>query len=63
MLVLTRKAGESITVTTPSGETLTVQVFLDRHGRVRIGIKAPKDYHVIRTELKEKNDDQIRSAR
>jgi carbon storage regulator CsrA len=51
MLVLTRRVGESITVTTPSGDVLIVTVVEDRHRRPRLGITAPKEYIIARTEL------------
>ncbi|MBI2984938.1 MAG: carbon storage regulator [Candidatus Kerfeldbacteria bacterium] len=53
-LVLTRRAGEEIQI----GESVLVKVFEIRrgwrrlkHGRVKIGIKAPPEVNVRRTEL------------
>lgn len=49
MLVLSRKAGESLVI----GENIHITVTQIGKGRVRIGIDAPKDVHVRRTELLE----------
>ena len=49
MLVLTRKANESITI----GNHVTVTVLGIRGGQVRIGIDAPRDMPVNRTEIVE----------
>lgn len=53
MLVLSRKAGESIKIG-PDIEITLVQV---RGGRARIGIDAPRKVNVKRTELAEGKDD------
>jgi carbon storage regulator len=47
MLVLTRKVDESITV----GTNITVTVLEIRGGQVRLGIEAPKQTPVHRTEV------------
>jgi carbon storage regulator len=47
MLVLTRKVDESITV----GTNITVTVLEIRGGQVRLGIDAPKQMPVHRTEV------------
>ena len=47
MLVLSRKAGESIVI--DGGITLTVLEIRGRH--VRLGIRAPEDISVLREEL------------
>ena len=49
MLVLTRKVNESITI----GNDITVEVLGVRGGQVRLGIKAPKETSVNRTEVHE----------
>lgn len=49
MLVLTRKANESITI----GNHITVTVLGIRGGQVRIGIDAPRTMPVNRTEIVE----------
>ena len=51
MLVLTRKVGASLNI----GDDITVKV-IDIQGRqVRIGIEAPKDVHILRSELVERD--------
>lgn len=47
MLVLSRKRGESVDI----GDNVRVTVVRDGKGNVRIGIEAPKDVRVIRSEL------------
>lgn len=49
MLVLTRKADESITI----GHNITVTVLEIRGNQVRLGIQAPKHTPVNRTEVYE----------
>jgi carbon storage regulator CsrA len=57
MLVLTRKTDESITVRCPDGTLLTISVCrIDANYKVRLGIDAPKDYKITRTELIEKSN-------
>lgn len=50
MLVLTRKIEESITI----GHTIMISVLEVKGNQVKLGIKAPKDIPVNRTELYEK---------
>jgi carbon storage regulator len=47
MLVLTRKLGEKIVI----GSDITITVVAINGGKVRIGIEAPKEVPVIRSEL------------
>ena len=47
MLVLSRKAGERITI----GEAVVVTVLRLSNGRVKLGIAAPADVAVVRTEI------------
>lgn len=54
MLVLSRKSMESIQI----GGSIVVHVLEIQGNRVRIGINAPKDIHVRRTELQ----NQVSSA-
>ena len=51
MLVLTRKPSQSITLVLPSGETITIVLADSSKHRSSIGIEAPKDVKIIRTEL------------
>lgn len=48
MLILTRRENESITV----GD-VTFKIVRIRGGNVRIGVEAPKDVRIVRTELEE----------
>ena len=47
MLVLTRKVGEESDI----GESMTIRIVTARRGRVRIGIEAPRDVAIRRSEL------------
>lgn len=47
MLVLSRKAGERIQI----GDNVFVTVVRIGHNSVRIGIDAPKDVEIVRTEI------------
>ena len=47
MLVLTRKAGESILI----GDDIRITVIKGKNGRLSIGIKADKDVRIVREEL------------
>jgi carbon storage regulator len=47
MLVLSRKEGESLTI----DGNITVTVFKLAGGKVRLGIEAPKDVSIMRSEL------------
>ena len=50
MLVITRREGESITVISPDGKE--IEITLTRDGNnARIGVQAPQDYKIVRTEL------------
>ena len=50
MLVLTRKIDESITI----GHSITISVLDVKGNQVKLGIKAPKDIPINRTEVYEK---------
>lgn len=47
MLVLTRKKNESITI----GDNITVSILEVKNGYVKIGIDAPKQISIHRTEI------------
>jgi len=51
MLVLSRKSTESINI----GDSIVVTVLRIQGNKVRIGIDAPKEIHVIRSELPDAN--------
>ncbi len=50
MLVLTRKIDESITI----GHSITISVLEVKGNQVKLGVKAPKDIAINRTEVYEK---------
>lgn len=54
MLVLTRKPGQAITI----GDSVEVYVVDVRGDQVRLGIRAPRDISVLRSEIV----DQVRQA-
>ena len=57
MLVLTRKQDESITIRCPDGKYVNISVCrIDSNYKIRLGIEAPGDYKITRTELIEKSD-------
>ena len=51
MLVLTRKEGESICI----GDKIVVTVIRVQGSRVRLGIEAPKEFRVLRSEANDPN--------
>lgn len=51
MLILTRKPSQSITLVLPSGETITIVIADSSKHRSSIGIEAPNDVKILRTEL------------
>ena len=52
MLVLTRKPGEEILI----GDNITVTILTNSKGKVRVGISAPDDVGIVRSELIEKSE-------
>lgn len=53
MLVLSRKKNESIIITTPDGEEITIVVVELRGDKVRLGIEAADNIAVHRREVHE----------
>ncbi len=51
MLVLTRRLNESVILKLPVGEQIVIQVVSLDRGAVRLGIDAPNDVDIIRSEL------------
>lgn len=51
MLVLTRRAGETLILTLPAGEQITVSLELIEGHRAKVGVTAPQSIRVIRGEL------------
>jgi len=58
MLVLSRKAGEGITV----NQDISIEILSIEGDRVRIGIQAPKDVRIYRSELLDQTIDLNRAA-
>ena len=55
MLVLSRKPGESIVI----NSNIEVTVISIGKGRVKIGISAPDDLRILRSELKKHAPDEV----
>jgi len=55
MLVLSRKKGESFSMLTPGGETITVSLNSTEHGKASIGIEAPRSVKILRDDLIKKS--------
>lgn len=51
MLVLSRKLNQSIRI----GDTISISVVRIKGNVIQLGIKAPKDVHVVRSELIERD--------
>ena len=56
MLVLGRREGESLTLATKSGEVV-VTLGQARPGQVRLGVDAPDDVTITRSEIQESPTD------
>ena len=50
-MVVTRKLGESITIDLPDGKVIKITLTEVGLGKARIGIEAPRDINIARTEL------------
>lgn len=55
MLVLTRKNGESVRI----ADNIEVVVLEAKHGKVRLGFRCPEDVTVLRTEVYERELQEI----
>ena len=62
MLVLKRKLGEAIIITTQSGESVEIKVSEISEGRVKLGIDAEKSIAVLRKEVVEAAKDENRES-
>jgi len=54
MLILARRAGESIIIELPTGEQITDTVLGIKGNQVRIGTDAPDEIAIVREELLDK---------
>ena len=62
MLVIGRRTGESIVIVTSEGR-ITVMVTAAEHGRANVGIDAPANVVILRSELvSTKEDAAVRPA-
>ncbi len=52
MLVLGRKPEERLTITTRTGEVITILVVSTKPGYVRLGVDAPRDFLIARDNAK-----------
>jgi len=55
MLVLTRREGESIRIGRDVVVTITEVTHIHGRPRCRVGIQAPANVHIVRTELEERD--------
>ena len=62
MLVLKRKLGEAIIITTQSGETVEIKVSEISEGRVKLGIDSEKSIAVLRKQVVEAAKDENRES-
>jgi carbon storage regulator len=58
MLILSRKTGQSLSI----GKHITIKILEIEGDRVGLGIEAPKDMKVLRTELYEEIIDENKQA-
>ena len=58
MLIITRKNGEGFHI----GDNVEVTVIESGKDKVRLGIRAPKDVKIIRSELYESREFNVRAA-
>lgn len=57
MLVLTRKNDESVRI----GDNVEVVVLEAKHGKVRLGFRCPDDTTILRTEVWERQQEELAS--
>lgn len=62
MLVLKRKIGEAILITSKSGEQIEVKVSEISEGRVKLGIDADRSISVLRKEVVEQTKDENKES-
>ncbi len=56
MLVISRKVGESVIITLESGDKIKIKVTDIERKKAKIGIDAPKEIGVFRSEIQEAID-------
>ncbi|ADH60320.1 carbon storage regulator, CsrA [Thermoanaerobacter mathranii subsp. mathranii str. A3] len=58
MLILTRKVGQAIII----GEDIEIKILEIGEGQIKVGITAPKNISVLRKELVEIKDENLKAA-
>lgn len=58
MLILTRKVGQAIII----GEDIEIKILEIDDGQIKLGITAPKNISVLRKELIEIKDENLKAA-
>jgi carbon storage regulator len=58
MLIVRRRVGESIRI----GDEIVVEILEVAHNRVKLGITAPKDVRVLRTEMEITREQNVMAA-
>ncbi|WP_029688949.1 carbon storage regulator CsrA [Thermoanaerobacter sp. A7A] len=58
MLILTRKVGQAIVI----GEDIEIKILEIDDGQIKLGITAPKNISVLRKELMEVKDENVKAA-
>lgn len=51
MLILTRRVGESIVITTADGQEIEMVVLGQKGNQIRLGFEADKSIDIVRSEL------------
>lgn len=63
MLVLSRKKDETIVLKTPNNEDIKITVVkIDNKNKVRLGIDAPREITVIRSELESRSQAEVKKV-
>ncbi|MBP90199.1 MAG: carbon storage regulator [Planctomycetaceae bacterium] len=56
MLTITRKSGQSVVVQVPGQAPLTITFLGSRPGKCQLAFDGPLDYHILREELVEQDE-------
>jgi len=56
MLTITRKSGQSVVVQVPGQAPLTITFLGSRPGKCQLAFDGPLDYHILREELRERDE-------
>jgi sRNA-binding carbon storage regulator CsrA len=55
MLTFSRKSGQSVVIQVPGHAPLTITFLGSRPGRCQLAFDGPRDYHILREELVERD--------